>query len=92
MSKTPDAPAPDRPWKRPGAARYALARARGFLHSPADVYVAPPGVVEVRHDVEVVTRDGTVLRVNVHLPAGDGPFPVVLSAHPYGKDNVPTKK
>jgi predicted acyl esterase len=33
-----------------------------------------------------------VLRTNVYLPNADGPFPVLLCAHPYGKDNVPTKK
>ena len=37
-------------------------------------------------------RDGTVLRTNVYLPAADGPFPVLLCAHPYGKDNLPRKK
>jgi predicted acyl esterase len=40
----------------------------------------------------VTTRDGTILRVNVHLPATGGPFPVIMCAHPYGKDNLPTKK
>jgi hypothetical protein len=40
----------------------------------------------------VVVRDGTTPRVNVVLPAGDGPFPVVLSAHPYGKDNLPRRR
>ena len=35
---SPDAAAPDRPWRRPGAARYALERLRGFARSPADVY------------------------------------------------------
>ena len=36
-------------------------------------------------------RDGTVLRVNVVLPAGGGRFPVLMSAHPYGKDNLPAR-
>jgi predicted acyl esterase len=44
------------------------------------------------HDVEVRMRDGVVLRVNVYRPRGDGPFPVLLSVHPYGKDGVPKKK
>jgi predicted acyl esterase len=89
---SPDAVAADQPWRRPGAARYALTRLLGFLRSPADVYAPAPGAVVMHHDVPVTTRDGTVLRVNVHLPAGDGPFPVLLSAHPYGKDNVPKRK
>lgn len=84
-----DAPAVDRPWRRPGAARYALARLRGILRPPVTILRAPPDSVRVQHDVPVTTRDGTVLRVNVHLPAGEGRYPVVLSAHPYGKDNHP---
>jgi uncharacterized protein len=87
-----DAAAPDRPWRRPGAAQYALARLRKLLHSPVDVYEAQPGALQIHHDVPVTTRDGTVLRTNVHLPGGEGPFPVLLCAHPYGKDNVPRKR
>jgi len=40
----------------------------------------------------VVVRDGTTLRVNVVVPAGAGPFPALLSAHPYGKDNLPQRR
>jgi predicted acyl esterase len=87
-----DAAAPDRPWKRPGAARYALTRVRGILRPPIDVYPPPPDTVVVRHGVAVPTRDGTVLKTNVYLPPGVGPFPVLLCAHPYGKDNLPQKK
>lgn len=89
---SPDSAALDRPWKRPGAARYALDRLRGFLRSPVDVYEPPPGAVQVQHDVPVTTRDGTVLRTNVHLPSGAGSFPVLMCAHPYGKDNIPRKQ
>lgn len=90
--RSPDSPALDRPWKRPGAVRYALARLRSLLRSPVQVYAPEPGAVLIQRDVAVTTRDGTVLRVNVHLPCGAGPFPVLLSAHPYGKDNVPAKR
>src|SRR5215471_10871766 len=31
-------------------------------------------------------RDGTVLRANVYRPAGGGPWPVLLTRLPYGKD------
>jgi hypothetical protein len=48
-----------------------------------------PGTVQVLRDLPVTTRDGTVLRVNVVLPPGNGPFPVLMSAHPYGKDDLP---
>ena len=37
-------------------------------------------------DVDIPTRDGTVLRANVYRPVGDGPFPVILTCGPYGKD------
>jgi predicted acyl esterase len=89
---SPDAPAPDRPWRRPGAARYALARLRGLARPPADVYPAQPSALAIDNNVAVPTRDGTVLRVNVYRPPDGGPFPVLLCAHPYGKDELPTKK
>jgi predicted acyl esterase len=86
-----DAAGPDRPWKRPGAGRYAVARLRSILRPPVTVVDPIPGSVVVDHDVAVATRDGTVLRVNAHRPPGDGPFPVILCAHPYGKDSVPRR-
>jgi predicted acyl esterase len=69
-----------------------LTRLRGLVRSVVEVYEPAPGSVRVHHDVAVPTRDGTVLRVNVHLPATDDPVPVLLCAHPYGKDNVPKRK
>lgn len=47
--------------------------------------------VRVERDVEIAMRDGTILRANVYLPAGGGPVPAILSAHPYGKDAVPRR-
>lgn len=82
------APALDRPWRRPGAARYALSRLRNIVRPPVTVYDPEPGTVVADRDVEVAMRDGTVLRVNVYRPPGEGRFPVLMSAHPYGKDNV----
>ena len=82
----------DRPWHRPGAARYALGRLPALLHPPVDVYKPSAGSLSVRRDLPVVVRDGTTLRVNVVLPAGAGPFPVLMSAHPYGKDNLPRRR
>ena len=47
----------------------------------------PPPDVVMERDIEVAVRDGTILRVNVFRPRDDdGPRPVLLSAHPYGKD------
>jgi putative CocE/NonD family hydrolase len=48
------------------------------------------GIVE-QHNLPVSMSDGTVLRVNVYYPAtggqpAPGPFPVLLTQTPYGKD------
>ena len=82
----------DRPWHRPGAARYGLRRLPGLLRPPVSVYEPAGDALSVLRDVPVVTRDGTTLRVNVVLPAGAGPFPVLMSAHPYGKDDLPRRR
>ncbi len=77
---------------RDGAIAYALKRVHGMIRPPIEVSEPSPGSVIIDHDVPVTTRDGTILRVNVHLPPGAGPFPAILSAHPYGKDHVPRKR
>jgi len=83
----------DRPWCRPGAAWYALSRRLpGLLHPPVSVYEPAAGSLSVLRDLPVVVRDGTTLRVNVVLPAGAERFPVLMSAHPYGKDNLPRRR
>lgn len=82
----------DRPWHRPGAAWYALRRLPGLLRPPVDVYEPPADSVLVRRDLAAPVRDGTVLRVNAVLPPGAGRFPVLMSAHPYGKDNLPKRR
>jgi uncharacterized protein len=82
----------DRPWRRPGAAWYAVRRLPGLLRPPVDVYEPATGSVRALLDLPVTVRDGTTLRVNVYLPAGDGPVPVLMSAHPYGKDNLPRRR
>jgi hypothetical protein len=81
----------DRPWRRPGALAYALRRLPSLLRVPVDVY-EPADSVSTLRDLPVVMRDGTTLRVNVMLPPGAGPFPVLLGAHPYGKDNLPKRR
>jgi predicted acyl esterase len=82
----------DRPWHRQGAVRYALARLPGLARPRVEVYEPDPGSLEVLRDLPVTVRDGTVLRVTVVLPAGGGPYPVLVSAHPYGKDNLPVRR
>lgn len=42
--------------------------------------------VQTEFDVPVPMRDGVILRANVYRPLGDGPFPVLLTRLPYGKD------
>ena len=83
---------PDRPWRRPGAARYAMRRLPGLLHPPVSVYEPTAGSLSVLRDLPVVVRDGATLRVNVVLPAGAGRFPVLMSAQPYGKDDLPRRR
>jgi putative CocE/NonD family hydrolase len=41
--------------------------------------------IEILYDVEAPMRDGTVLRADTYLPAGEGPFPVILVRSPYDK-------
>jgi uncharacterized protein len=84
-------PTIDRPWRRPGAAAYARRRVEAAVHPPVTVY-AMPAEVRKDSDVPVHMRDGVTLRLNLFRPIGDGPFPVLLSAHPYGKDALPRMK
>ena len=72
---------------RPGLARFAARRMATLLRPQVELTALPEMVKDL--DVPVTVRDGTVLRVNVFRPAGAGPFPVIMSAHPYGKDRVP---
>lgn len=90
MARDPT-PALDRPWRRPGALRYAFTRIRGIVKPPVTV-TDPPADVLVERDVDVITRDGTVLRVNVFRRSGGAPRPVIVSIHPYGKDDLPTRR
>lgn len=81
----------DTPWRRPGARAYALARRRAALAPPVTVVAAPAGLAK-EHDVPIAMRDGVTLRANVYKPEGEGPFPVLMSAHPYGKDRLPQRR
>lgn len=80
----------DRPWRRPGAAAYARRRIKTFLRPPVTVVPAPADLIKDR-DVTVSMRDDVALRVNVYRPPGEGPFPVLMSVHPYGKDVLPRR-
>jgi predicted acyl esterase len=66
-------------------------RIRGIAKPPITV-TDPPTDVVIDRDVAVPTRDGTVLRINVFRRDGDPARPVILSIHPYGKDNLPKRR
>ena len=59
-----------------------------FLRPPVTVVPAPADLIK-DHDVPVRMRDGITLRANVYRPEGEGPFPVIMCVHPYGKDALP---
>jgi len=82
----PPVPALRRAPGRPGP----LQTLRLRLRPPVTITEPPPDVV-VERDVEVPMRDGVRLRVNVFRPAEEGRYPVLLCAHPYGKDRLPRR-
>lgn len=82
----------DRPWRRPGRAAYARTRWAAARRPPVTVYEMPADVRKDT-DIEVRLRDGVILRLNLYRPAAAaGPLPTLLSAHPYGKDNLPKRR
>lgn len=70
---------------------YLRQRLRGILF-PSVRVKAPPNDLVRETDLEVVVRDGTTLRVNVHRPQEPGRYPVLISYHPYGKDLLPRRR
>lgn len=48
--------------------------------------MSAPTTITIERNVPATMRDGTVLRANIYRPAGDGPFPVLLTRTPYNKD------
>jgi predicted acyl esterase len=66
-------------------------RLAGFARPHVTISDPPSGVI-VDRDVPIVVRDGTTLRANVFRPASGDPVPVVMCAHPYGKDALPTRR
>lgn len=70
---------------------YALRRLGGIARGWARI-VGAPAEVRIERDVEVAMRDGVILRVNIFRPSDEARHPVILSAHPYGKDGLPRKR
>jgi putative CocE/NonD family hydrolase len=48
---------------------------------------ASAGSLTIEFDVPAEMSDGTVLKANVFRPAGEGPWPTLLTRLPYGKDD-----
>jgi predicted acyl esterase len=69
---------------------YILGRVKDIVHPPVQVTPLPPGI-RVEKDVKVPLRDGVHLAVNVYRPEGPRRYPVVMCAHPYGKDHLSRK-
>ena len=67
-------------------------RALSTLHRlvrPEITITDPPDGATVDWDVPVTMRDGVRLRANVFRPDDAEAHPVLLCAHPYGKDDLP---
>jgi predicted acyl esterase len=69
---------------------YAVERL-GSTAFPMLTISAPAPGIRFDRDVAVSVRDGTKLRVNVFRPDRQGRFPVIMCAHPYGKDVLPRR-
>ena len=41
----------------------------------------------IQRDVEQRMRDGTLLRADLYLPQGKGPFPALVERTPYNKES-----
>jgi len=56
--------------------------------APAAVDCQAPGSIVIQRDVPMKTRDGVTLYSDIYMPAGNGPFPVLLTRTPYSKSNT----
>src|SRR5450432_3225350 len=69
---------------------YAAERVARTAFPNVTITPAAPGI-RFERDVAVGMRDATKLRVNVFRPERPGRFPVIMCAHPYGKDALPRR-
>lgn len=61
--------------------------ARAQNHPPAAATTAPPASAAAQPaEIFITLRDGVKLAANVYLPAGNGPWPVIVTRTPYLKD------
>ncbi|HEX2914444.1 MAG TPA: CocE/NonD family hydrolase [Chloroflexia bacterium] len=75
--------------EKPGPA-YIARRIKNLLFPPVRLLPWPSDII-VEQNAGITVRDGTVLRANIFRPAKEGQYPVIMSAHPYGKDNYNRK-
>jgi len=71
-----------------GVALAALATLGAFatrLHAQGG---GVPMATKSRADVPIPVRDGVQLGADIYLPSGTGPFPVLLTITPYGKNSA----
>ncbi|MCI0488700.1 MAG: CocE/NonD family hydrolase [Blastocatellia bacterium] len=63
-----------------------------LISAPSQLAARATAAAESGRQIEemVAMRDGVKLATTVYLPAGDGPFPVVLVRTPYGKQTQAT--
>lgn len=61
---------------------------RRVIKPNVQINPVPPNI-HIERDIPVPMRDGTILRLNLFRPNTTAPVPVIMSAHPYGKDKIP---
>ncbi len=66
---------------------FAIQRIKTALSPNVTITPAPPSIL-AQWDVPITMRDGVTLRANVFRPKSDERVPVIMSAHPYGKDKI----
>ncbi len=69
---------------------FAIRRIKTALSPNVTVTPAPPSIL-AEWDVPITMRDGVTLRANVFRPNSNARVPVIMSAHPYGKDKIPAR-
>ena len=57
-----------------------------FSALSCSIVIAQTAAPIVERNVAMKTRDGVTLKADIYRPAGDGPFPVLLTRTPYNKD------
>ncbi|MBN9388461.1 MAG: CocE/NonD family hydrolase [Chloroflexi bacterium] len=69
---------------------YIANRIKNILFPPLHLVPFPAGIT-IERNVAIPMRDGKNLRANIFRPTKEGIYPVIMSAHPYGKDEFNRK-